>query len=91
MCRYTVCAQIVEGNERCSCSVTCVYMAQAVAAKVEQFEIFGQQELFGPEMFDAVVGQIYLYYVRWQISWNLIQTCRKRETDKHKVFSCERS
>lgn len=53
-------------------------MVQAVAAEVEQLEVFGQQELFGPEMFDAVIGQIHLHYVREQISWDMIQICRDR-------------
>lgn len=50
-------------------------MVQAVAAQVEQLEIFGQQELFGPEVFDAVVGQIHSHYVGRQISWDATQTC----------------
>lgn len=43
---------------------------QAVATKVEQLEVFGQQELFRPEMFDIVVGQIHLHDVRWQVGWD---------------------
>lgn len=39
--------------------LTCVYIPQVVAAEVEQLEVFGQQELFGPEMLDVVPGQIH--------------------------------
>lgn len=61
-------------------------MAQAVAAKVEQLEVFGQQELFGPEMFDNVTGQIHLHYVRWQVRRDVIQIWRGRKKDKDKVM-----
>lgn len=71
--------------------VTCVYKAQTVAAKVEQLEVFGQQELFGPEMFDTVTGHIHLHYVRWQVSWDVIQICKGRKMYKHKVFNSERT
>lgn len=64
-------------KSRC-CRVTCVYTVQVVAAKVEQLEVFGQQELFGPEMFDAVTGQIHLHYVRRQVRWDVIQICKER-------------
>lgn len=64
-------------------SLTCVYTAQAVAAKVEQLEVFGQQELFGPEMCDAVPGQIHLHYVRWQVSRDVIQICQEGTTKEH--------
>lgn len=60
-------------------------MMQAVAAKVEQLELFGQQELFGPEMFDDVTGQIHLHYVRRQVRRDVIQICRSRKTHKHKT------
>lgn len=53
--------------------VTCVYLLQVVAAEVEQLEVFGQQELFWPEMFDAVIGQIYLHYFRRQFRRDMIQ------------------
>lgn len=43
--------------------LTCVYMPQVVAAEVEQLEVFGQQELLGPEMLDVVPGQIHLHDV----------------------------
>lgn len=65
------------------CCVTFVYVLQAVAAKVEQLEVFGQQEVFGPEMFDAVPRQIHLHDVRLQVSWDVIQICKDR-TNKHK-------
>lgn len=64
-------------------------MAQVVAAKVEQLEVFGQQELFGPEMFDIVAGQIHLHYVRRQVGWDTVQICGGRNTDKHIVFNSE--
>lgn len=66
---------------------TCVYAVQAVAAKVEQLEVFGQQELFGPEMFDAVTGHIHLHYVRRQVRWDVIQICKDRKAKKHKSFN----
>lgn len=50
-------------------------MLQVVAAKVELFEVFRQQELFGPEMFDDVTRQIHFHNVRWQIRWNVVQIC----------------
>ncbi len=62
------------------CCVTCLYTLQAVAAKVEQLEVFGQQELFGPEMFDAVPGQIHLHDVGRQVSWDVIQICKDRKS-----------
>ena len=59
---------------------TCVYTVQAVAAKVEQLEVFGQQELFGPEMCDGVHGQIHLHDVRWQVGRDVIQNWKDKET-----------
>lgn len=59
-------------------------MVQAVAAEVEQLEVFGQQELFGPEMFDGVSGQIHLIYVRWQFRRDVFQICKEGETKKDK-------
>lgn len=58
---------------------TSVYMMQVVAAKVEQFEVFGEQELLGPEMFDTVAGQVHLHYIGWQVRWDVVQTCRQRQ------------
>lgn len=65
------------GLGRWGCGVTFVYVLQAVAAKVEQLEVLGQQEVFGPEMFDAVPGQIHLHDVRRQVSWDVIQICKE--------------
>lgn len=64
------------------CGVTCVYVVQVVATKVEQLEVFGQQELFGPEMFDIVAGQIHLHDVRRQARRDAVQICggRNRQT-----------
>lgn len=47
-------------------------MLQVVAAKVEQLEVFGQQELLGPEMFDVVLGEIHLNYVRRQVGRDVV-------------------
>lgn len=52
-------------------------MLQVVAAQVEQLEVFGQQELLGPEMVDVVPGQIHLHDVRRQVGRDVIQSCRK--------------
>lgn len=73
------------------CAVTCVYLVQAVAAKVKQLEVFGQQELLGPEMFDAVMGQIHLHYVRWQVRWDVIQNCRERKTENMSYSTFKRA
>lgn len=59
------------------CRLTCVYLLQVVAAEVEHLEVFGQQELFRPEMFDAVVGQIYLHYFRGQFRWDVMKIWEK--------------
>lgn len=64
----------------CVCEVTCVDMVQAVAAKVEQLEVSGLQELLGSELSDAVPGQIHLHYVRWQARWDVIQFLKKGKT-----------
>lgn len=73
------------------CCVTCVYTLQAVAAKVEQLEVFGQQKMFGPEMFDVVPGQIHLHYVRWKVRWDVIQICKDGRTQTRKFLNSERS
>lgn len=52
--------------------LTCVYMPQVVAAEVEQLEVFGQQELLGPEMLDVVPGQIHLNNVRRQVGRDVV-------------------
>lgn len=62
-------------------------MLQVVAAEVEQLELFRQQELFGPEMFDDVIGHVHPHYFQRQLRWNLIQVCggeTKRELLKEK-------
>lgn len=48
-------------------------MVQVVAAKVELLEVFGKQELFGPEMFDGVSRQIHLHYVGGQFIRDVFQ------------------
>lgn len=63
---------------------TCVYMLQVVAAQVEQLEVFGQQELLGPEMADVVPGQIHLHDVRRQVGRDVIQSYKKTgDTKRH--------
>lgn len=59
-------------------------MLQVVAAQVEQLEVFGQQELLGPEMVDVVPGQIHLHNVRRQVGWDVVQSYKKTGDTKRR-------
>lgn len=73
-------AQVGARPLRGGASVTCVYVLQAVAAEVELLEVFGQQELLGPESSDVVPGQIHLHDVRRQLRRDVVQICREART-----------
>lgn len=69
---------------------TCVDTLQVVAAQVEQLEVFGQQELLGPEMVDVVPGQIHLHDVRGQAGRDVIQSYKKTGgTKRHWLVHCK--
>lgn len=53
-------------------------MLQAVAAEVEQLQVFGHQELLGLQVSDAVARQIHLDDVRREPRGDVVQICEKQ-------------
>lgn len=69
----------------CSDFLTCFYLLQAVAAEVEQLQVFGHQELLGPQVSDPVPRQVHLHNVRREPRGDVIQICKNtNKTTKHK-------
>lgn len=57
-------------------------MLQAVAAEVEQLQVFGHQELPGLQLSDAVPRQVHLHDVRREPGRDVVQVCEEtKKTD----------
>lgn len=57
--------------------LTCFYLLQAVAAEVEQLQVFARQELLGLQVCDAVPRQVHLDDVNRQPGRDVVQIYRK--------------
>lgn len=75
--------------------LTCFYLLQAVAAEVEQLQVFARQELLGLQVCDAVPRQVHLDDVNRQPGRDVVQIYKKKKkTDgmsKHKMSFLQRS
>lgn len=72
--------------------LTHVYVLQAVAAEIEQLQVFGHQELPGLQMSDAVPRQVHLDDVNRQPGRNVVQICGKqtgRQNTRHRFCKGE--
>lgn len=59
-------------------------MLKAVAAEVEQLQVFGHQELLGLQVSDAVPRQVHLDNVRREPRGDVVQICEK-QTRQHNI------
>lgn len=59
--------------------LTCFYLLQAVAAEVEQLQVFARQELLGLQVSDAVPRQVHLDDVNRQPGWDVVQIYKKKK------------